>query len=154
MSGRYYQIWDVVNAQIGDYRKRRKSAKEGQNMKPAEYIEAAKARLNIESDYSVAKKLGVSPNHMTELKDGSRAIPLDMAFKLAITLEMDPAEVVADLEAQRAKNPQKRDFWTNFLARAAMVAGIMLCTLALNFSGISGNGAATLGGFRRPRYFV
>jgi hypothetical protein len=58
-------------------------------------------------------------------------------------LEMDPAQVVADLESQREKNPEKRNFWVDFISRAAMVIGVLACTLALNFSGMQGNGATT-----------
>lgn len=120
-------------------------------MKPAEYLEAAKARLNIASDYALAKRLGVRPQSMTGYTDGSRNIPLDMAYKLAITLEMDPAQVVADLEAQREKNPQRKDFWTGFIRRASMLAVTVACTLVLNFSATCANGPSILGGnSRRP----
>lgn len=118
-------------------------------MKPAEYLEAAKARLNIASDYALAKRLGVRPQSMTGYTDGSRNIPLDMAYKLAITLELDPAQVVADLEAQREKNPQRKDFWTGFISRAATVLMVLVCTLALNFSATYENAANSLGGNRR-----
>ena len=120
-------------------------------MTPAEYIEAAKARLKIASDYELAKRLSVGPNHMTDYKDGSRAIPLDMAFRLAITLELDPAQVVADLASQREKNPAKRDFWAGFISRAATVIAVVCCTLVWNFSVTPASGAATLGGFFRRR---
>lgn len=67
------------------------------------------------------------------------------AFLVAITLELDPAQVVADLEAQREKNPKRREFWSGFIRRAAAVV-VLACTLALNFSGLSETEAATLGG--------
>jgi len=121
-------------------------------MKPAEYLDAAKQRLNITSDYELAKRFNVGRAAVSEMRTGIRAVPLDVAFRLAITLEMDPAQVVADLESQREKNPERRNFWTGFISRAAMVIGVMACTLALNFSGMQGNGAATHGGFiRRPK---
>lgn len=121
-------------------------------MTPAEYLDAAKARLKITSDYELAKRFGHGNGPIAEMRKGNRNIPLDIAFRLAITLEMDPAQVVADLESQREKNPEKRSFWTGFISRAAMVIGVMACTLALNFSGMQGNGAATHGGFfRRPK---
>jgi len=119
-------------------------------MKPTEYLSAAKARLNIESDYALAKRLGVSPQSMTGYTDGSRNIPLDMAYKLAITLELDPAMVVADLEQQREKNPQRLEFWRGFISRAAITLMVLACTLALNFSATCENVANTLGGKRRP----
>lgn len=118
-------------------------------MKPREYFDAAKARLNIQSDYELAKRLGASNKHMPAMRKGTRNVPLDVAFKLAITLELDPAEVVADLESQREKNEERRAFWRGFISHARQAAAVVLCMLALNSFGIYGGAAAPLGGFRR-----
>lgn len=118
-------------------------------MKPNEYLNACKMRLNIQSDYELAKRLGVSGGAISEIQRGIRGIPLDLAFRIAITLELDPAEVVADLEGQSEKNPKKREFWNSFVQRARAAVVLLACTLALSVSGIYGNGAATHGGFNR-----
>lgn len=121
-------------------------------MKPTDYLDAAKARLNITSDYELAKRLGIPRQGIPSIRKGERGIPLDAAFKLAITLEMDPATVVADLESQREKNPTRRAFWDSFTSHARAAVVLVACMLAWSFSGISGDGAATHGGFfRRPR---
>lgn len=114
-------------------------------MKPSEYLDAAKEKLNIQSDYELMKRLEDNPRNSTGYREGKRAIPIATAFKLAITLELDPAQVVADLEAQREKNPKRREFWSGFIQRAAVVAALV-CTLGLSFSGLSETEAATLGG--------
>lgn len=121
-------------------------------MKPSAYLDAVKAQLNINSDYELAKRLKVGNGYIVMIRSGERPVPLDMAFKIAITLELDPSSVVADLEEQRAKNPERREFWRGFLSRAMTVTAVIMCTLALNFSAISGSGAAMPGGsfFRRP----
>lgn len=120
-------------------------------MKPSEYLDAAKGRLNIQSDYELAKRFAVPRGSISEMRSGHRSVPLEVAFRLAIVLEMDPAQVVADLEQQREKNPAKRDFWTGFISRAAMLLIAVACTLALNFSAISGSAANALFGRRlRP----
>ena len=110
-------------------------------MKPSEYIDAAKARLNITSDYELAGRFGVGRASISEMRNNKRNVPLDVAFKLAITLEIDPAQVVADLECQREKNPTKRSFWSSFMVRAVTVAALV-CTLGLNFSATCGNDVA------------
>lgn len=121
-------------------------------MKPADYLDAAKAQLKIDSDYELAKRLGARPNHIAEVRSGKRGTPLEVAFKLAITLQLDPATVVADLESQREKNPTRRAFWDSFTSHARAAVVLVACMLAWSFSGISGDGAATHGGFfRRPR---
>lgn len=118
-------------------------------MKPADYLDAVKARISVTSDYELAKRLGVQRGPLSQMRSGERAVPLDVAFKIAITLELDPAEVVADLEAQRAKTPKAREFWAGFISHARQAAAVVLCMLALNSFGIYGGAAAPLGGFRR-----
>lgn len=119
-------------------------------MKPAEYLDAAKARLCLSSDYELAKRAGIPRQSLPAIRDGKRALPLDFAYWLAITLELDPAEVVADLEAQREKNPLRAEFWRSFLSRARSIAALLLCTLALISSAGLGSDPAGAGGrFKR-----
>ncbi len=120
-------------------------------MKPSEYLDAAKARLNIESDYELAKRLNVKRGPLCQMRQGDRAVPLDVAFKLAITLELDPATVVADLESQREKNPTRRAFWDSFTSHARAAVVLVACMLAWSFSGIYEGAAAMHGGFFRRR---
>lgn len=122
-------------------------------MKPSEYFEAAKTALNIQSDYELAKRLGVGNGPLAQMKKEARNVPLDIAYKLAITLNLDPAEVVADLESQREKNPTRQAFWRSFIKHARTAAAMVLCMLALNFGASSGSERAAHGGlFRRPKY--
>lgn len=122
-------------------------------MKPAEYFEAVKAALNIQSDYELAKRFGVSRGAIHDMKNERRPVPNDIAFRVAITLQADPAEVVADLESQREKNPTRQAFWRSFIKHARTAAAMVLCMLALNFGASSGNAQAAHGGlFRRTKY--
>lgn len=115
-------------------------------MKPSAYLDALKAQLNINSDYELAKRLGIPNANMPGMRDGSRKVSNDLAFKIAITLELDPASVIADLEEQRAKNPERREFWRGFLQRAGRQTVALLCTLALIFSATFGSVQERLGG--------
>lgn len=118
-------------------------------MKPSAYLDAVKAQLNIESDYQLEKRLEVGKGHVNEMRSGKRGIPLNIAFKIAITLQLDPAQVIADLEEQREKNEARRAFWRGFLSRAPMLLAVLVCTLVWSFSAISGNVA--VGPFGRNR---
>ena len=120
-------------------------------MKPTEYLDAVKARLNVSSDYALAKRLELANGSLSGIRSGHRHIPLDVAFRIAITLEMDPAEVVADLEAQREKNEQRRGFWRSFASRARSSAVAVLCTLALIASATCGSVPGMAGGADRLR---
>lgn len=121
-------------------------------MKPSAYLDAVKAQLNLDSDYALAKRFSIPNANMPGMRDGTRKVPTELAFKIAITLELDPASVVADLEEQRAKTPERRDFWRSFLSRASMLMAVIVCTLAWNFSATFEGAAGMRGGsFLPPR---
>jgi len=118
-------------------------------MKPTEYLDAAKARLNLPSDYALAKALEMDRQSIPAIRKGERHLPLDVAFRIAITLEIDPAQVVADLEEQREKNAKRRGFWASFSSRAARLSAVLACTLALLLSATFGSVQAGTGGAGR-----
>ena len=120
-------------------------------MKPTAYLDAVKAELNVTSDYELSKRLECRSNHLAEYRTEKRGMPLDVAFRIAITLKLDPAQVVADLAEQREKNEKRREFWRSFLSRAAYGVAALGCTLALILSATFGSAAAVHGGFFRPR---
>jgi len=115
-------------------------------MNPSEYLDATKARIGIESDYELAKRLEMDRQSIPAIRRGERHLALDVAYRIAITLELDPAQVVADLEGQREKNAKRAAFWRSFTLRAQKAAAIVLCTLALSYSVTSGEGQKLLGG--------
>lgn len=122
-------------------------------MTPSEYFDATKARLNVQSDYELAKRLELDRQSIPAIRKGDRHMPLDVAFRIAITLEIDPAQVVADLEEQREKNEKRRGFWRSFQSRAACVVAALSLTLALLLSGICGTDQGARGGaFSRRRH--
>ena len=122
-------------------------------MKPSAYLDAVKAQLDIESDYQLAKRLGIPNANMPGMRNGTRKVSNDIAFKLAIALELDPSQVIADLEEQREKNEKRRDFWRSFLSRAPKLIAVLACTLALSFSAISGSVQNTLFGRNNRRVY-
>jgi uncharacterized protein YueI len=87
-------------------------------MTPAEYLNATKKALQIDTDYKLAKRLEIDNGFISKLRKGTSAVPLIIATKIAITLNIDPMTIIADIEAQREKNPKKREFWRSFLSRA------------------------------------
>lgn len=114
-------------------------------MTPNEYLDAAKRAMEITSDYELAKRLEISRQRVSAYRNGKEWPDAYIAAKLAITLELDPASVIADLEAQKETDPKRRSFWVGFLSRAAVVVATV-CTLAWSFSGISEAEAIGLGG--------
>ena len=113
-------------------------------MTPSEYLDAAKAAMGLQTDYELAQRLDIPRGHVAEMRHGQRAMKAYVAAKIAVTLNLDPAQVIADLEAQREKNPKKRAFWQSFLSRAAMLG--LACTLGWISSDLPASELKRLGG--------
>lgn len=121
-------------------------------MKPAEYLDAARAALKLKSDYALAKVMNITSDRLSKLRRQER--PMDEAeiVFLAATLALDPALVMADLGEQRTKNAKKKELLRGFLSRAAVLAALC-CTLGLSCFGGAGSEPGRLGGFfKRPRF--
>ena len=114
-------------------------------MKPSEYLDAFKDVTGITSDYALAQRLEIKNGWIPAIKRGERNIPLEMAFKIAIALQLDPSQVIADLESQREKNEKRAEFWRGFLSRANTAAAVM-CTPLSTFTGDAANALAVSGG--------
>lgn len=114
-------------------------------MTPSEYLDAAKAVIGITSDNELAQRLGTTRQRISAYRLGQQHISAEAAFKLAITLNQDPAMVFADLESQKERNPKRAEFWRSFVSRAVMLA-LIASTLAWFSSGNYDTGPGLLGG--------
>jgi hypothetical protein len=117
-------------------------------MYAAQLLDEAKTRLSLKSDYALAKASGMSKQRIGAIRAGKEGIPLHFAYWLAITLERDPAHVVAVLEQEREKNAERVAFWTSFLSRAAVLT-LTCCTLVLGLFALGGSAQAASGGNNR-----
>ena len=93
-------------------------------MKTLEYCVALKRRLNITSDYELAKRLGVSKTTISNYTTGRRAFDVSIAARVAEMLELDPMKVIADMELERGTNDA---LWSRIAKKVALV---MLTTAA------------------------
>lgn len=71
-------------------------------MKSAEYIDAIKQRLNLRSDYAVAKRLGVHPNRISNYRCGRSDFANDLMPKVAEMLDISPVVIFAEIGEARA----------------------------------------------------
>lgn len=106
-------------------------------MKAADWIDRVKARKGWESDYRVAKELGFRPNTISMYRSHGGPMDEAIAIKVANALEINPAGVVIDQAAERAKDAAIR-------AALFKVSGdlCILCKLVA---------ASVFGGHKRPR---
>lgn len=99
-------------------------------MKTIEYLQAAKRRLEIESDYALAPHLGITRSNMSKLSLGKTTMSDETAMKLAKILELHPAIVIADMHAEREKDPALRAVWMSVMAKFSLGFDV-LCGLAV-----------------------
>lgn len=114
-------------------------------MKPAEYLDAAKTAIGITADNELARRLETTRFRISAYRNGKEWPDNYIVMKLAITLKLDPARVLADLESQREKDPKRAEFWRSFLSRADLLV-LIASTLVSSFIATSGTAAPQLGG--------
>ncbi|HNC17642.1 MAG TPA: helix-turn-helix transcriptional regulator [Accumulibacter sp.] len=118
-------------------------------MTPIEYLDAAREKLGGISEYELAKRLEIKQQQVSAFKLGKANLPMAAIFRLAITLERDPAEVLADLASQWEKNDKKRAFWVGFLSRARVLIAA-ICILGSSFTAMLDNARGLPGGSAVP----
>lgn len=123
-------------------------------MTPAQYLAACKTKLGHCSDYALAKKWDIDKGYMSKVMRGQRPINGHLSMLIAITLELDPVQVLADIEAQQ-QTGKAGEFWRSFRSRVQTLAMVLLYTLAFALSGGTANDPGATGGrFKRRAYFA
>lgn len=91
-----------------------------------QYIDAIKLRHGIESDYAVAKLLGTSRQAVSKYRQGNTSFDDLTALHVAELLGVNPLEVIAAANAERAKNDDARRTWTGLWDRLAVGFEVLL----------------------------
>lgn len=86
-------------------------------------LDNAKAALNVETDYKLAKRLEVSNGYIAQWRKGTRIPDAYACARLAEILGIDPFELLAQVEAATEKNETRRTYWKQVAEK--MAAGTM-----------------------------
>lgn len=86
-------------------------------MNTLEYMAACKERLGIESDYALAKKLGLSQTGLSNYRTGRSRMDDDVALKVSEILGIAPIVVIAHANAERAKTEEQRARWLSLVEK-------------------------------------
>jgi hypothetical protein len=113
-------------------------------MKTIEYLDAVRARLNLASDYRLAKVLGIRVQTVSNYRHGRTAMADDVAVRVAELLQLDPARVLADMAAERSSSEAVRAIWSRVAATLSVAA------VAIIASGPGDAKAASLKAFQGP----
>ncbi|HEB56797.1 MAG TPA: XRE family transcriptional regulator [Gammaproteobacteria bacterium] len=85
------------------------------------------------SDYAAAKLLGITRQRISNYRTGRNHFDNEMAFKIAVMLDMNPSELIAELSAERARTPEKKKFWQGQFRRLHGATGLTLFALLFIF---------------------
>lgn len=104
-------------------------------MVTVELLDKCKEKLNITSSYALSKKMGISETNLSRYYSGKSA-PDDFAcFKIAETLELDPAFVIAKIRAENEKDEKKAEYFRVFggllKKQAVNIALVLVCVASL-----------------------
>lgn len=96
-----------------------------------EYLDAVKAKLDLPSDYAAAKHLRVTRAAVSRYRNGDGTFDDTTAVRAAEILEIDPMEVIAAMNVERARDDETRALWerlwgkvTGVTVATALVAGL------------------------------
>jgi transcriptional regulator with XRE-family HTH domain len=113
-------------------------------MNTIEYLDAVRERLNLGSDYKLAKVLGVHQTTISNYRHGRSALADDVAVRVAELLQLDPARVLADMAAERSSSEAVRAIWSRVAATLSVAAVAV-------FASVPGDAkAASLKAFQEP----
>lgn len=80
-------------------------------MDMSKVLDEAKEKLGVESDYGLAKKLGIPNPRISEYRSGKATPDAYACAKLADALGVDPLALLAQVEAATEKNEARRNYW-------------------------------------------
>ncbi|BEV15583.1 helix-turn-helix domain-containing protein [Herbaspirillum sp. DW155] len=86
-------------------------------MKTPEYLDAVKRKLDLPSDYALAKVLGVTRGSVSNLQAGKSAMCDETAVRVAEILGMPSGQVLIDMHMERSKAPEVRAAWQSVMQR-------------------------------------
>jgi len=105
-------------------------------------IDAAKAAKGIESDYRLAKVLGVTDHTIYNYRHG-RSRPDELrTFQLCEMAGIDPSPWLMDIHAERAKDTSLKSFWESMAKRMRTTTAIFILAILANVCGVSFDGGA------------
>jgi len=81
------------------------------------YLDLAKIKRDLPSDYALARLLGVSPSGITNYRKGRSHFDDAMAIKMAYLCEIEPAEILFAMQIERAKSDEARAVWSGLLEK-------------------------------------
>ena len=104
----------------------------------ANLLERAKAGANIDSDYRLAKVIGITHASVSTWRMG-KSLPNEKVIQQLCAMSGDdPGVIAAEIQAARSKSPEAKNMWNLIAKRLAGVASTAFLSVVLAISLIAG----------------
>lgn len=80
-------------------------------MNAVEWLDKAKEKLKLDSDYKLAKIIGINASSISNIRKRDAGIDNYIASRLEDILEIRQMTVIIDLEKQKAKTKERKEYW-------------------------------------------
>jgi len=76
-----------------------------------EWLDKAKQKLKVESDYRLSKIIGIGNGALANIRKRKNGMDNYVASRLEDILELERMTVIIDMEIQKAKSEEKKRYW-------------------------------------------
>jgi ribosome-binding protein aMBF1 (putative translation factor) len=83
----------------------------GIKMEATDWLDKAKEKLKIDSDYKLAKIIGIGNAAIANIRRRKSGMDNYVASRLEDMLELEKMTVIIDMEIQKAKSEEKKKYW-------------------------------------------
>lgn len=101
------------------------------------YLDEVRKRLDLPSDYAAAKALGVTTAAVSRYRNGIGGFDDITAARVAEILDIDPLEVIAACNYERAKDARSRAVWETIWGKAAGAIALSLIACVVGASAVA-----------------
>lgn len=99
-----------------------------------EYLDAIKVRLDLPSDYAVAKALGLTRAAVSKQRLGHSVFDDTTALRVAEILGVDPMEVISAANAERARDEETRRLWERAWGKVTGATAVVVIAAGIGLS--------------------
>jgi transcriptional regulator with XRE-family HTH domain len=109
----------------------------GSKMDTIQYLDAVKARYHWESDYKLAKEMGLSQSRMSNYRCGKTEMDENLCIDVANLLKLNPAKVLIDITAERTKCDKAAQILRKTAKQLTSAAASLFLTLSMIYGTIA-----------------
>ncbi|WP_377704919.1 DUF3693 domain-containing protein [Pseudoduganella sp. UC29_71] len=107
-------------------------------MKPSEYLDLVREKLQAPSDYALQKPLQSSKQQLSRYRKDMDAFSDEMALRVAEVLGVNAGKVLLDMHMERSKTPELRAAWAGMLDKlSASFTDLLLANGLCNLVGVA-----------------